>query len=100
MGFSQLVDMELDATEKLGCDSPVSLLQAPDHPHGLKITLTQIELKKLGLEATCEVGDYLHMVAFATVTHVSKHDAGTRVELQIEKLAVEDEMAETEGDDE
>lgn len=98
MGFGQLVDMELDAGEKLGSEIPTSLLGAPDHPHGLKITLTQIELKKLGLEATCEVGDYLHLVAFATVTHVTKHDGGTRVELQIEKLAVEDEMAEAEGD--
>lgn len=99
MGFTQLADMELDDDDKLDAHGPLPLPKIPTHPYGLKICLTHRELEKLGLEATCEVGDYLHLIAFATVTHVSKDDSGTCVELQIEKMAIEDEMAEVEGDD-
>jgi hypothetical protein len=73
-------------------------MSTPDYPCGLRICLTHRELEKLGLEADCQIGDVIDLRAFATVTSVSQNDYGNgpecRVELQIEKLAVEDERTE------
>ncbi len=70
----------------------------PDYPWGLRISLTEKELDKLGMKADCRIGDMLDMRCFAVVTSVSTHQAGgkdcARVELQIQKMAVEDEQDE------
>lgn len=84
----KLVDMELD--DETQYDLPTKSL----YPCGLRICLTHEELIKLGLDQTCEPGDYLHVQAFATVTSVNKSEDCCRVELQIEKMAVEDELSE------
>ena len=99
MGWTSLVDMELDDEEKMDTLMPIPATK-PDYPYGLKICLTHRELAKLGLSADCDIGDVIDMRAFACVTSVSKDGDSARVELQIEKLAVEDEMDEdeTEGD--
>jgi len=80
--------MELD--DETQYDLPTK----PLYPYGLRICLTQDELTKLGLDSSCEPGDYLHLQAFATVTSVTKDENCRRVELQIEKLAAEDELSE------
>lgn len=96
--WGKLVDMELDDDDKMDAVMPYPMPDKPDYPYGLRICLTHAELQKLGLEADCEVGDYLDLRAFATVTSVTKTEGSDgpccRVEMQIEKLAVEDEMAE------
>lgn len=98
MGFKTLVDMELDDESKLDAVMPYPMPDKPDYPYGLRICLTHTELKKLGLEADCEIGDYLDLRAFATVTSISMNDGPEgqtcRVELQIEKLAIESESDE------
>jgi hypothetical protein len=70
----------------------------PDYPWGLRICLTHIELKKLGLDADCEIGDLIDLRAFAVVTSISKDSSpsgdSARVELQIQKIAVEQELEE------
>lgn len=90
MAWSKLVDMELDDESQLDYPTPIDMAK-PQYPCGLRICLTHEEIEKLGLDASCEPGDYLHIKAFATVTHVSKGEDCCRVEMQIEKMAVEDE---------
>ncbi len=77
--------------------------RGPQYPYGLRICLCDAELDKLGLKADCDVGDLVDMRCFATVTSVSKSQRadGTgccRVELQIERMSVENEMTESEDD--
>ncbi len=101
MGWSKLVDLELSDDDKIDQANLVSPFEKSTHyPYGLTICLTGVELAKLGLEADCDVGDYLDIRAFATVTAVHKEDGenGTRVTLQIEKMAVEQELEESSSD--
>lgn len=99
MAIGKLVDMELDDEDKLDAVTPIPTAR-PDYPYGLRICLTDKELAKLGLSDDCEVGDMIDMRCFGTVTSFSKNDSGEgsscRVEIQIEKMAVENEMTEDE----
>jgi len=76
-----------------------------DYPYGLCISLSQDELKKLGLEdEEVEVGDMIHLHCMAEVTSVSKSDnqqmgPQCRVELQITHIAAEDEEEENEQEE-
>ena len=78
---------------------------APRYPYGLCICLTQDELDKLNLKADdVEIGDTIHLFAFAKVTSKSSTDhedfgKSSRVELQITQIASEDEDTENEDDD-
>lgn len=92
----ELVDMELDDEEKL--DAAEIAPKRPDYPYGLRICLTHSELEKLDLDADCQVGDVIDMRAFACVTSISKDGDSCRIELQIQKLAVENETDEDEGE--
>jgi len=97
-GWSKLVDMELDDESQLNAAMPIAMPDKPRYPYGLRICLTHEELAKLGLEADCEIGDVIDLRAFAVVTSVSVNETESgkncRVELQIEKLAVENESTE------
>lgn len=99
----KMVSMELDDEDKLDGRQPIPMPNKPDYPYGLRISLTHSELEKLGLEPDCDVGDTVHMVAMGRVTSISisegEDNSNCRVEIQIEKLAVEDEDHETGGDD-
>ena len=100
MAWGPLVDMEMTDDEKLDRAIP-EMPSKPDYPWGLRISLTEKELEKLGLDADCDIGDLIDIRAFAVVTSVSKNkmDSGeesVRVELQIEKMCVEDELSEDE----
>lgn len=89
-----MVDMELDDEDKIDMAVP-QIAQQPDYPWGLRLCLTEKELKKLGLEADCSIGDVIDLRCFAVVTSVSSNqtDSGLccRVELQVQKMAVENE---------
>lgn len=93
MPFTKLVDMELADEDKLDACMPIPCDQ-PDYPWGLRICLTEKELEKLGLPIP-QNGDYLDMRAVACVTSVTTEDRESgqtcRVELQIEKIACENE---------
>lgn len=91
----KFVDMELDDEEKqdfaVAC-GPKPLV--PEYPWGLRITLTEKELDRLGLDPEgAAVGGYMHGHFMACITSVTseKYEGGDRhrIELQIEKLAVE-----------
>jgi hypothetical protein len=96
MAWSKFVDLEMDDEEKMDSIYPIPMDPRPDYPVGLRICLTTPELEKLGLDADCEPGDVIDMRCFAAVTNVNKNDDCSRVELQIQMIAVEDEMTESE----
>ena len=102
MAFTKLIDLELDDENKIDAVMPYAMAEKPDYPYGLRICLTHVELEKLGFTASdFKNGDYLDMRCFGTVTCVSTTDGdggeSSRVEIQIEKFAMEDEMSEAEG---
>lgn len=97
------VDLELDDEDKRDFAIPA---ETPDYPWGLRLCLTEAELKKLGCEPgdAPEVGDLLHFAAFAKVTSYSVNDTGSgsqrRVELQIVMMScIENESAEFPDED-
>lgn len=100
MPWSKLVDMELDDESKYDAVQPIPMSEKPDYPYGLRISLTEKELKKLGIAAPENIGDMIDMRCFGVVTSVSSYkqegEGGDccRVEIQIQKLAVESEMQE------
>lgn len=65
------------------------------YPYGLGICFGQQELDKLNLDGDCEPGDMVHLSCIARVTSVSKNETNegmkTRIEMQIERIAVEGE---------
>ena len=100
MAWSKLVDLELDDEDKLDAAMPIPMADRPDYPYGLRICLTEKELAKLDLSDDCEVGDMIDMRCFGVVTSFSKNDteggSSCRVEIQIQRMAVENEMTEDE----
>jgi formylmethanofuran:tetrahydromethanopterin formyltransferase len=99
-GFHKMTDMALTTDEKAERMMPPPPNETPDYPSGLCICLTQDELEKLDIENDAEVGDTIHLVAFAKVTSVSENTVNgepkCRIELQITHLAAEDEDKEGE----
>jgi ATP-dependent helicase/DNAse subunit B len=107
MAFDKFVDMELDDEDKVDMaiccgPAPESGKLVPQYPYGLRISLTGHEIERLDLDPEdVDVGDYIHMKVFARVTSKSidnDTDSRTgerrervRIELQIEKIAAEDE---------
>lgn len=96
MPWTKMMSMELDDEDKMDMAVP-AIAEQPDYPWGLRLSLSEKELDKLGLgtDELPEVGDCIHLGAFARVTSVSSNqtDSGCdcRVELQIEMLSVEEE---------
>lgn len=105
--FHKMVDMELDDESKMDAPMPILMDNKPDYPYGLRISLTNREMKKLDLDPDyAKVGGIVHLSAMARITHVSHSDSGPDdynccVELQIEDLVVhsEDEENEEYNDD-
>lgn len=95
-----MVDMARSTEEKIAVIEQTMPMPAgaADYPYGLCICLTEKELEKLELSDEVEAGDTLHFQAMATVKSVSKNDYNgektVRVELQIEKMAAENEDTE------
>jgi hypothetical protein len=91
-----MVSMELEDEDKLDCPQPFPMPSKPDYPYGLRITLGEKELEKLGLDfKEAFVGGLVHLHAMARVTSTSENkDNGSescRIELQIEDLCIESE---------
>jgi hypothetical protein len=98
-GWTQLESMEMDDEDQYDspCCGPMST--KPLYPPGLVISLGEKELGPLGLNPDPNVGDLLDMKCVASVTSISKNKTADgkeheRVELQIEKISVEDELRE------
>lgn len=103
-GWSKMVDMAFTDEEKvekrLDCAMPCD---PPDYPYGLRISLDHATLKKLGLNADCDIGDMIDIRCFAEVVGISLNDSrggpSECVELQITRMQLENEATEVPGDD-
>jgi hypothetical protein len=101
--MERYADLEMDDESQL--DNAVEAegqRHVPQYPYGLRISLTEAEMAKLGMKSMPKVGDTLHFSAFADVTHAGvTEDAGgvrCRIEMQItHMLAMEDENQEAPG---
>lgn len=92
--MAKLVDMEFDDEESLDVPTPIAMPERPRYPYGLRICLCGPEMKKLDLDPSdCNLGDYVDLRAFGEITNISEG----RVEIQIQRLGVENET--TEEDD-
>ena len=74
----------------LGEHDPIPVM----HPYGLCISLSEVELEKLGLDDDVDVGDMLHLRVMVKATSVHKHETGCRIECAIISGKVEDEDTE------
>ena len=101
MAWSKMVSMELDDEDKVDMSSPISRV-TPDWPWGLRISLSEKEIEKLGLDHDVDVGDLVDMRCFGEVTSVSKNQSDgkpcCRVEIQIQRMKIENEDLEDEDD--
>ena len=101
----KMKDMELTDEQKLDQFLPIPMSKKPDYPCGLRLTLTEKEFDKLGIDPEeAEVGGLVHIVAMAKVTSVSHNqstggDKCCRVEMQVISLGIEDESDEEEPDE-
>lgn len=91
--MANMVDMELDDEETEDTVQPYfkDKVRGPQYPYGLRICLTDRELKKLGLEMPEGTGEMIGFKVYACVTSVSssQYEDGKkceRVELQIEQM--------------
>lgn len=99
--FQKMTSMELDDEEKLDAMLPIPMPDKPEFPYGLRITLTHIEMEKLGLDSEeAEIGGIVHGHFMARVTCVNAQEDCCRVELQIEDLEIESEDEENEEEEE
>lgn len=96
-----MVSMKLtdEDRNKEGYGGPCDSTGGPVYPYGLTISLTDVELSKLGLLDDVQVGDLLHIHAMSKVTSVNKTEnekfgAQCRIELQITDMVGEDEDSE------
>ena len=92
----KLIDMELDDEASMDYPMPIAMPDKPRYPYGLRICLGDDELKKLKLDMP-RIGETIELRAMAEVTCTS-NEHGVRVELQIQKLAVENETDEPADD--
>lgn len=98
-----LVDMARE--EKEINESPLIAVPENKYPYGLRITLTQEELEKLGVDhSDWEIGATFHLHAFAKVTSISEdeREGGEKtccVGLQITHLQGENEDEEGEEEE-
>lgn len=100
--IKQMVDLEYDDEDSLDAVTPMPMAR-PLYPPGLRICLTEKELEKLGFDpAEAEVGGTIHITgAMGEITSVSCEDneggKRCRVEIQIQKIAIESEDAENDA---
>jgi hypothetical protein len=64
------------------------------HPYGLCISLSEVELEKLGLDDDVDRGDMLHLRIMVKATSIHKYEGGCRIECAIISGKVEDEDTE------
>lgn len=106
MVWSKMVDLSLtdaDKIEQIGMMAPALMDKGPNYPPGLRVSLCEKELEKLDLDVSdASVGDLVDMRCFGTITSISQNDGPDgpccRVEIQIERMAVENEETEEAGE--
>jgi hypothetical protein len=88
MGWSTLVDMELDDDDKFDLSSQFGLSdQDVDYPPGLQFSISEPDFEALGVDSDVEKGATTKFMAMAIVKSI---DIGERcrVELEIDMLSI------------
>lgn len=91
-----MTNLEMDDEEVLDTVAPYPIAKRARYPYGLRICLNQPELEKLKCPIDgFKVGDIIDLRAFGEVTCVSQDEASGRVEIQIQRLSIENEETES-----
>lgn len=96
-----MTSMEYDDEEMADNQFPMEMPDKPKYPCGLRICLTEKEMAKLNLDPSeAFVGGIIHIFALARITSVSQNETEggecSRIEAQIESMAIESEDEENE----
>jgi|HigsolmetaAR201D_1030396.scaffolds.fasta_scaffold25441_1 hypothetical protein len=87
----KLVSMKRTKQEKKAANKAIMPAEADSYPYGLRISLDDDALQKLGLKLP-KVGERFHIEAVAEVCSTSAHESSDhtdrRMELQIQKLGL------------
>lgn len=100
MKIVKMVSMARTRAEKTAVieQSMPAINEGPDFPYGLRISLDETDLEKLGLSDDASIDDMVHLVAIGRVCSVNKNEyngaKSCRVEICLEQIGVEDEMEE------
>lgn len=90
----KLTDMKMSKAEKKE-SSPCAVDNQPEYAYGLRLNLDNAALEKLGFDSLPKVGTKMMVHAMGVVVEVSQHESknheSRRVEIQIQRLGVEDE---------
>ncbi len=102
--FSKLVDLAYTDEEKMATDIPCGPIDRPRYPYGATLSFDQDTLDKMNLDTKgVSVGDMIDLRAFGVITSISENDTSDgpkcRVEIQIQKIAIENEATEETGVD-
>lgn len=88
----KLKSMKISPEEMKMERSMVSQPEMPEYPYGLRISLNDETMKKLGIKELPKIGEYFMIAAKACVCSVSQHESTEHqhrhMELQIEDMAV------------
>ena len=93
----ELVSMKLSKQSRQEATPQAVESQGPEYPYGLRLSLDEDSLEKLGIEELLEAGKSVHVVAKAEIVSVSHQESAhgkphRSVELQITDLAVHKKM--------
>lgn len=100
MAWSKMIDLALTAADKAemhGMMAPALMdNNGPEYPPGMRISLCEKEMDKLGLDIKmANIGDLIDMRCFGVITSMSQSDGPDgpccRVEIQIQRAAFENE---------
>jgi hypothetical protein len=95
-----MVDLSLTTDEQEEAMESMAPDARPRYPYGCCIFLDEKTLEKLDLDTDVDVGDTIDLRAFGEVTGVHKSGDSCRVEIQLIRMAVENEADEEPGDEE
>lgn len=95
--ITKLVDMAYDDEESYETAMPISMPDKPDYPYGLRICLSEKELKKLGLDSAEAAegmggtvrGQFVAKITSASVDVREGDETHSRIELQITEMVIE-----------
>lgn len=96
----KLIDMKNDPEEMKEESAPSALAEAPAYPYGLRVTLNDDSLEKLGIMTLPAIGKRMMMTCIVEVRNTGAYKtsdgAESNMELQIVGLSLD--AAPTEGD--
>lgn len=97
--MAKMIDLEYDDEDMAGVPMPFDLKVKRHYPYNTRISFTDKEMRKMKVDASdYDVGDLIDMRAFGEITSIRKDENGCCIEIQIQRVAVENEDQESLGD--